>query len=418
MRPPKKTLFALLFCHYIASDTVRATENCSQPNLSIVFDDVTARPAAWQHDGDVTGLMTWFGDALINHTSNGPSAAAPPGHDYVTYVSTPLMLAVGLVGNALTVRVMLTREFRALPISVYLIALAVANSVVLAMTPFNKPFMRRLLATDPRAASAFSCLLFFALFPSAKVMSSWLVVLICHDRFVATWFPTRRSVHGTRAALVNTAALLLCVATFNVVRSGYNSGVRRGVCQPNGGAHPVAVLWRVAVVTYGPLPAVILALFTSLILQRLRRLRRVVHPAEPGAGPRRITVMLLAVIVTFVLLVVPYSVMQLVAMVWRLPVYEARQPAFVALRRAATLLDQLLSAVNFFLYVVTSKMFREKLVQLVLRRNSSATTTTTGGHVTTSVGRVTSSVGTRDHLSRPRDVLSRPMSSNQPASGT
>ena len=66
-----------------------------------------------------------------------------------------------LTGNSLTIFVMLRKPFRKMSVSVVLICLALSDTVVGLMLPFNKMFIRNLIGYDVRALSLVGCKTYF-----------------------------------------------------------------------------------------------------------------------------------------------------------------------------------------------------------------------------------------------------------------
>ncbi|XP_050409643.1 growth hormone secretagogue receptor type 1-like, partial [Patella vulgata] len=109
----------------------------------------------------------------------------------IGYLAIPVFLVIGLSGNTLTIIVMLSQQFRKMSFSVILVALALSDTTLIIMLPFNKGFVREILGVDIRALSSAGCKLFFFMFRSAKMTSSWFVVFLCLEKFVAVWFPLK-----------------------------------------------------------------------------------------------------------------------------------------------------------------------------------------------------------------------------------
>lgn len=107
------------------------------------------------------------------------------------YVILPTFLVIGLFGNSLTIATMVSKEFRNLTSRYILICLALSDTTLILTQPFNKLFVRKLLGYDVRAISDVGCKTFFHIFKTAKMTSSWLIVLLCFERFVAVVIPLK-----------------------------------------------------------------------------------------------------------------------------------------------------------------------------------------------------------------------------------
>ena len=74
-----------------------------------------------------------------------------------------------ITGNSLTIFVMLRKPFRKMSVSVVLICLALSDTVVGLMLPFNKMFIRNMMGYDVRAMSLAGCRAFYWAFRLFKV---------------------------------------------------------------------------------------------------------------------------------------------------------------------------------------------------------------------------------------------------------
>ena len=186
-------------------------------------------------------------------------------------VLKPLIFYLWFSGNSLTIFVMLRKPFRHMSVSVVLISLSVSDTIVSLMLPFNKMFIRQLIGYDVRVVSVAGCRAFYSAFRLFKVscsvekghgsirfpqceyvlwllcalftssdnlqnrqmglkcitvlcsrfamspfqmMSSWCVVLISIERFVAVWFPSKaKRINTKRNVLICITGLFISFAT-------------------------------------------------------------------------------------------------------------------------------------------------------------------------------------------------------------
>ena len=105
-----------------------------------------------------------------------------------SYITVPLLFAVGLVGNILTIIAMRSRRFQQSSTGVYLTALALSDMTFILVFPFSKSTANQLLNMDVKAISSIGCKVFFLIFRGTKISSSWLVILIGIERFLVVWY--------------------------------------------------------------------------------------------------------------------------------------------------------------------------------------------------------------------------------------
>ena len=128
-------------------------------------------------------------DALTNATENHSHAARFFDFQLVGKIAVPTFTTIGILGNSMSIIIINQKYFRKQSISLILSCVAISDSMVLLLFVFNKKFMMEFLDRDARAISQEGCVIFFWIFRTSKMTSSWFVVLISIERFIAVWFP-------------------------------------------------------------------------------------------------------------------------------------------------------------------------------------------------------------------------------------
>ena len=187
--------------------------------------------------------MTVNGSSTVSY--NGTDAtiteATLTGHDVydgvlkfvqvLNVICIPASLLVELVGNVLTMCVMYANPFSKLSARVFLIALAFSDTTVILNQPLHNMFIIQFFGRDIRAISSFGCKLSFWFFRTGKMMSSWVVVCFCIERFVAVLFPFKVKILFTkRRSYVIIAIILLALGIFNFRWSFSSNVLNNGIC--------------------------------------------------------------------------------------------------------------------------------------------------------------------------------------------
>ncbi len=134
---------------------------------------------------------------------------------YVSYVTVPILVVTGVCGNMFTIRVMLAKNFQRMSVSAFLIAMALSDTAVIVVSTLNKSWVRNLIGTDYRAFDQVGCIAFFWAFRTSKLVSSWMVVLICIERFIAVCVPLRsKTLCSKRMAYASIVATVLGASVF------------------------------------------------------------------------------------------------------------------------------------------------------------------------------------------------------------
>ena len=217
----------------------------------------------------------------MNHTSHMTgSTLEASSADYVGYVFVPIVFFIGIVGNALTIRIMITKGFRSMTFSKLLIALSVSDTIVNILFPFNETFMYNMMGVDIRAVSDIGCKFFFWAYRVFTFTSSWMVVLISTERFVAVWLHVRaKSINTTRNAYIAIAIVFVVIAAYVSYWSTLSDEIIDGKCIPNIGQsakthiiHTLHAFGIIAMYIFGP--ALLLFVLNGLIVFRLVYLKK------------------------------------------------------------------------------------------------------------------------------------------------
>lgn len=313
--------------------------------------------------------------SMQNSTSTGNlthSVSTSGSHliDYINYIFLPATVVIGVSGNLITIVIMKSRHFSLKPSSYLLICLAISDTVLLLMQPFNKAFFIDIIGQDVRAINDVICKLYFVIRRTSKVTSSWFVVGLCIERFIAVWFPLRaKFVVTKRVVLTGILAVCLIVLAFTGSFS-YSSKVVAGICQPDvydrtdaAEVDRFGAMLKAGSCLYSIIPMVILITLTPLIVAKMvqQNQKRLVM-----AGPAinkvkddgRVTAMLIGVVIAYVILVLPITILHNAAYELKISAFASNNEDFNLFKEISQLLEQLNHTLNFFLYVMTSYRFR------------------------------------------------------------
>ncbi|XP_052792147.1 growth hormone secretagogue receptor type 1-like [Mya arenaria] len=295
----------------------------------------------------------------------------------IQYFMLPFFLVTGISGNSITIATMLSSKFEHLTSRYILIFMALSDTMLLITQPFNKLWVIRLFGVDYRAISELSCKIFFVIFRSAKMTSSWLVVLLCYERFVAVVFPLQaKSIIRKRFMFPAIALDYLVMFTYNSVWH-FSSGVVSGICKPDIPSFKHQVFVIIGCTFYSFIPTALLLIFTPQIIVRLlrhSRLRRHISTFSKQAANAsarkeeetvRASVMVLGVMLAYIVLIIPITTVHMYAFSAGVSAFDVNSLGFFIYREIAQMLEQINYAVNFFFYVLCSGAFRQRVKELL-----------------------------------------------------
>ncbi|XP_062591919.1 growth hormone secretagogue receptor type 1-like [Saccostrea cucullata] len=322
---------------------------------------------------------TILSSGTINTTMLTSETSSITIFDYINYVFLPVSVLLGVVGNSLTVLVMRTDRFSGSPFSCLLIVLALSDLVALLSQPFNKAFFIELIGQDIRAIHDITCKLYIVIRRTSKMMSSWMVVGLCLERFIAVWFPMKaKYLISKRLVLTFIISILVIIVSFNGAWS-YASRVLDGQCNPDVYDHSdsnerlkFGLMLQMGTAIYSMVPIVILIFLTTLIVVKLfkhQRWRRSLNSRPSSDNEGRITAMLICIVIAYVILILPITIIHNVAYQKHVHAYSEKSYKFSSFKEVAQWMEQLNYCLNFFLYVMTSKQFRQLLCNIVFKNS-------------------------------------------------
>lgn len=296
--------------------------------------------------------------------------------DIMYAIIIPTSLLVGLTGNLLTICVMNKKSFSKLQARFFLIALAFSDTIVILTQPFHKPVIFKLFGRDLRAISSIGCKIYFWFFRTAKMMSSWFVVCLCVERFVAIMYPFKVKLLFTkRRCQLIVCVLFFVLGAFNAGWTYYTNILQNGVCSAEAldmtNSSDVLKYRIMLFLVFGFLalvPVTILVILTPIIITTIRsgarKRQQLTQSSKNDAQVARATTMLMAVIIAFILLATPYVVFHNISFYKSKSLSADNSKLYQIARDIAQLLELLNYTINFFLYVFTSRQFRDGVVSL------------------------------------------------------
>lgn len=295
--------------------------------------------------------------------------------DYVSLTSMPILLILALVGNCFTVIIMQKKDFKVMTFSIILTALALSDTALSIMVPFNKKFVISAFQNDARAISPIGCKAFFWFWRTSKMTSSWFVVLVSIDRFVAVWFPLKAKIINSRKkVMINITAVCAVIGGFNAFWGHTCDVLKNGSCIPNIAEVGKETLARGMVFAgtflYSIIPGCLIVIFNSMTIARIvkkhwERRRLTQNLPQSNSQMRQMTTMLMGVSLAFIILVIPISIVHCISLVWGKNIFQTDDPIISTLRDITQIMEQTNYSINFFLYVFCSSTYRDEFLKMI-----------------------------------------------------
>nr|KAG5686846.1 hypothetical protein BaRGS_029891 [Batillaria attramentaria] len=301
---------------------------------------------------------------------------------YINAYYLIVIFVIGFPGNLLSFITILRMKPYSSP-SLCVATLAVVDNLCLLV----KLLLLQLTKNDVNLG-VYGCKTLYYLGNAFAIFANWILVLMTIERFLAIWFPLkigrlctrRRSAISMVVLFFAVCALTVTyfITTTNIIdETGYSCGYRDEY------KDFIELTWfLVDGAFYAIIPCALLIVFNSLIVWGISRAavvqRSLTHDARSGSSKslsnqaaekvrqqRQITIMLLVVCVTFILLIMPNCVFFIYKGHWDHDDSVEERARYMFTNQLIFLLSDLTHAVNFFVYFISTKKFRDRFLDTV-----------------------------------------------------
>ncbi|XP_067653184.1 FMRFamide peptide receptor frpr-18-like [Haliotis asinina] len=312
---------------------------------------------------------------------------------WMKQILTPLIVAIGIGGNCLSFIVMKTRSWRHKSYSHFLCALAVFDSLTLINREILLVHELREYAGDSGLYAGFSdiaCSIHNFYEHMCYLMSSWLIVCMAMERVVAVYFPLRKAFLCTPNGAVIVILVLIMLLTYTQVFRFFMVGKIDDKCVAF--TDYLTVYTSLHVYLYQFTLIFILPVVTVLTcnILVLFKIYRVMKPRSPNgttlsrsrrnvAKTHKTTLMLLTISFVYVITLFPSVVVSIIVHVAIATRYTGMRELFMRIRPLTDLFElcsDLNYCSNFFIYILSGKMFRYELRRIFAFERSTALTAT------------------------------------------
>lgn len=340
--------------------------------------------------GDLYGNVTGYGvpentsDVLPPTTGQGNMAlfrfiANVP-------VSMPIII-IGIIANAIAF-VVLCHQKPKLTTTLVLQGLAVVDTFVLVLSLFRCIIIMHTLTDNLHAYTRIYPYIFICTYPLQfffRLTDNWLTVLLTIDRYIAVCRPLdAQRICTPKRAYKNMAFVVLLAATFCLPRF-FEFELRNGLYRPTGLLKNkiYTIVYRIVLFPLFNyvIPVVTMTILNIRLLWQLRKanefrslMRQASQHSDSSvpATKRSVTIIVLGVVFVCVICNTTAFVSHLL---WSLHVCFRYLRHLTVMRRYTSNISNVLvcfnSAINFFIYCLCSRNFRQQLVRVFSCRSSS-----------------------------------------------
>ncbi len=284
----------------------------------------------------------------------------------------PVIIVIGTVGNLLSAAVMLRPNLRKCTTSLYLLVLAVVDTLVL-YTGLLRHWIRERFGIDVQDDSIAGCRVHVFVLHLARGVEAWVIVCVGIERMVAVFFPHKSKRVFTRRfaayQMVIIGAILAVVNshiywTYTLVMGHCVEDSRYELFTEN-------VFPWINFSLASLIPFLVMLVANSAIAAKLihtNHVRKVKLNVEKDEKLTSMTVILLSISVIFLLTTAPMAVLSIVF----LPIDRDDWAPYRLVWSSLNLLFYTNYSVNFLLYCVSAPIFRREFFEMCRRSSVDA----------------------------------------------
>ncbi|UYV62359.1 hypothetical protein LAZ67_2000262 [Cordylochernes scorpioides] len=331
-------------------------------------------------DVNATNMTTGLCSDGVSAPDQDPTAAVfrDQTRFWVQRVLIPIVVPIGILGNLATIVVMSRPRMRS-STSHYLAALAVFDLVYLGAV-----FTLSLTHYPSLSSSAAywrGWPVWIAVTDTSSNTSIWLTVTFTVERYVAVCHPMRGKILCTesRAKRLIFFVMLICILITLPTMFEWEVCFKNGIFRPimtqmgKSDLYRSVYYWTTALL-FTLIPLILLVIFNSFLIQSVRyssTLRRTLthrrdiatEGSSPSSQERKITIMLIAVVVLFLICQLPTAIMLLISIFFTPPEGSGDLAIQQGLGNIFNFLMTVNATGNFVLYSLLSQKYRRTFLQ-------------------------------------------------------
>ena len=303
---------------------------------------------------------------------------AEDNFDLIGSIGAMLIVVLGTVGNGLTIAMMRRARMKSSVATVYLLALAVADTGLLWIGAGHW-WISTAFKINIRDMDTWLCKFHYFFITYFSMLPAWILVFVTVQRMLIVAFPFKVKVIATRKkAYISLVVLCIALAAYGIYHLIYADLVTVAVVK----GRPIRKCLFKREITefhfkyynYIALMATLLLPFLSLLIANIVIIVKVIQAKvkrealvstqSDDGQVRQMTATLISVSVIFLVLNTPYVVVY-----YFLPPADGTNIKYgiIIAGQFGSLLNSLNSAINFLLYCITGPTFRKELRAMLCR---------------------------------------------------
>ena len=290
---------------------------------------------------------------------------------------TPVIFMIGIFGNSLSLLVFRSKTLKKLSASTYLAALSISDNFSLVFYVLVEWLRRGLKDISPDLDVSFLnsnglCQVLLYMAYISRLMSSWIIVVFTIERFLGVCYPLRSFKRGAGKIILSMLVLSSLLVLYKPILSGGYMRANRKLCTANDDFKLLSfALDGVFAISITLIPFIIITVLNILIVRKLfLRNKESRHMfADDSTIRLEFTLILLAISFFFVAFNLPYSIVWARNFIHSSEIKQSTgtEAADIEYWSGVLLITRTIFymnyCINFFLYSITGKYFRNALTE-------------------------------------------------------
>ena len=296
-------------------------------------------------------------------------------NDYYLY----LICGVGIPGNIACIFTLVFMR-PVMSSTIYMLCLAAVDTVAIVL----KMVYLQLTAHEIQLGAS-GCQMMFLFGTVSQQLSNWILVAMTLERFIAIWFPFKVKTfcnkrNSSTSLIVMFVFFVLANLQFVFTFDEVSDPFVKFDCRPKQEhAKFVQYVWYwIDGALYAFVPIILIIVFNGLIIYAVRKsgrdqrdlTNRAINMSEKLIQQRQVTVMLLTISLVFVILILPNCIFFIVKTYWSWRETMHGIAQYYLVYQTVFVLSDLNHAVNFYLYTLSGRKFRQKFAQIICCRKT------------------------------------------------
>ena len=314
---------------------------------------------------------------------------------YIDMYWFPVLIPIGLIGNTLSFLVMIKPNNRKMSTCIYMAAISINDNVMMILALHAWLVFGLIIYEVHSMECQIKCYWTFIQLQNGTFQ----VIAMTVDKYIAIKWPHKAAIYSTpRRAKLTVTGILICVCIYNIPHI-FICGKEGNICLGYiAGGTFTKVYSLMSLILNVLIPFISLVYMNCVIIKKVRGSRKMLEGNEEGKGQidisrkqktmknteNQITIMLLLVTTLFLVLMLPTYIRFLYTQIATTDT-PAKYASVTFFYHLSHKLYYTNNGVNFFLYCISGKKFRNDLKEILYcgRKADRATSIRTGTSVKT-----------------------------------